>query len=371
MNEQKSISSKRKIKVFIERIRTSLVRRINRLGILVEIGQFWNHPSDNQGIDTLKLLIVAPGNMPIPTDGWGAVEIVVYETLDIYAKAGFDVWVLNSKNRRKWKEAKEIDFSIILSHSDVDNPKIRSRFPEAKVIGVSHYGLGAYPEYWDKGFEKILRGMDNCDAVVCLSDVVAATFAHFISRDKIFVSPNGSSFQSFCEQPREYKKLICLGKVEKRKKQFELWKSLRTSSLEIIFAGPIADGRVLQQLAKEPSLSKIFIGAISRKDLATELGKYSGLIMISNGEADPLVLYEAQLAGLPVLVSERSLGSQDRKLNWVQVISDFPTAEEINISLSKVVSNSSVIANYASENYSWEVRNKNLVSLLLNFSNEK
>ena len=353
------------LKLFTKRAKKSLLRRVQRLGFLVDSGQFWNQTPEHKQSGKTKLLIVAPGNMPIPTDGWGAVEIIISETLELYTAAGFDVWVLNSRNRNIWKEAKKLNFPVILSHSDIDNPKIRSNWPKAKIIGVSHYGLGAYPDKWDRGFQKILNGMKSCDFVVCLSDSVASTFARYIPQEKIHVSPNGSAFKSICKNPGEFNRMICLGKVERRKKQFELWKSLKTSNLSITFAGPIVDERVLSEIEKDPSLVNTFIGPISRKNLMTELGKYNSLILISDGEADALVLYEAQLAGLPVLVTERSLGSQKPELDWICIISESPTVDEIQSGLSAVISTPVKIAEYALKNYNWTVRNRNLVSLLL------
>lgn len=353
------------LKLFTQRARKSFLRRIQRLGIFVDLGQFWNETPEHEQAKKTKLLIVAPGNMPIPTNGWGAVEIIVSETLGLYAAAGFDVWVLNSRNRRKWREAKGINFPIILSHSDIDNPRVRLYWPNAKIVGVSHYGLGAYPEKWDKGFERILIGMQSCDFVVCLSEAVATTFSRYIPQEQIIVSPNGSAFKSHCRHQGELEKMICLGKVERRKKQFELWKSLKTSDLKVTFAGPIVDERVKHEIEKDPSLSNIFIGPITRENLITELGKYTALILISDGEADALVLYEAQLAGLPVLVTERSLGSQNPKLEWIRTISEYPTSGEIHSALSSITSCPMDITNYALENYNWSVRNKKLVSLLL------
>jgi hypothetical protein len=358
----------RLLKLFIQRAKKSILRRIQRLGIFVDSGQFWNETPQHKESGRTKLLIVAPGNMPIPTDGWGAVEMIVSETLALYAAAEFDVWVLNSRNRKKWREAKGIIFPVILSHSDIDNPKIRLNWPKAKIVGVSHYGLGAYPEKWDKGFQKILIGMKNCDVVVCLSKSVATTFARYIPQERILISPNGSAFESHCKLSAEFNRMICLGKIERRKKQFELWESLKSSDLKITFAGPIVDERVLREIEKDSSLANTFIGPVSRENLITELGKYTSLILISDGEADALVLYEAQLAGLPILVTERSLGSQNPELDWIRVISESPKAEEIKLALNAVISIPMNITNYALENYNWTVRNRKLLSLLIDLS---
>ena len=209
MNLQTLRSKTSLLKLFTQRAMRSFIRRIQRLGIFVDSGQFWNETPEDKQPGKTKLLIVAPGYMSIPTDGWGAVEIIVSETLSLYTAAGFDVWVLNSINRKKWREAKGINFSIILSHSDIDNPRIRSNWPNAKILGVSHYGLGAFPEKWDKGFKKNLIGMNSCDVVICLSKAVATTFSNYIPLEKILVSPNGSAFDSHCDLPREINKIIC------------------------------------------------------------------------------------------------------------------------------------------------------------------
>lgn len=368
VNQQAFRNNISSLNLFTERAKKSFLRRIQRLGIFVDSGQFWNHTREHMQSGKTKLLIVAPGNMPIPNNGWGAVEIIISETLSLYTAAGFDVWVLNSRNRKKWREAKFINFPIILSHSDIDNPRIRSSWPNAKIVGVSHYGLGAYPEKWDKRFKKILIGMKSCDFVICLSKAVANTFSMYIPQEKILISPNGSAFKSTCDQPGEIKKIICLGKVEKRKKQFELWEILEKSSIGITFAGPIVDERIRSEIAKNPLLAHTFTGPISRENLSAELGKYTALILISDGEADALVPYEAQLAGLPVLVTQRSLGSQNPELDWIRVISEFPTADEIQVALSAVMSKAGSITQYARENYNWAVRNEKLVSLLLDLS---
>ena len=112
VNLQLIRTNNRLITFHSQRAIKSLSRRIKRLGIFVDSGQFWNQTPEHKESDKKKLLIVAPGNMPIPTDGWGAVEIIISETLELYTAAGFDVWVLNSRNRNIWKEAKKLNHWI-------------------------------------------------------------------------------------------------------------------------------------------------------------------------------------------------------------------------------------------------------------------
>jgi hypothetical protein len=114
--------------------------------------------------------------------------------------------------------------------------------------------------------------------------------------------------------------LVCVGKIEKRKYQYELWNALRNTSLRIVFIGPIVDDRITTLIKTNKASKNYFIGAKDREYLSDNLQNFSGLILSSLGEADALVLYEAQLAGLPIFVSEKGLGSQNRNLDWVKVI---------------------------------------------------
>jgi glycosyltransferase involved in cell wall biosynthesis len=317
---------------------------------------------------TKRLLIVAPGNLSIPPVGWGAVETIIWESIGTY-EDDFDIWLLNSKSIWDWGKAKRIAFDVILSHSDVDCPKIRKTWPNTPLVGVSHYGLGAFPDKWDKGFLKILRGMEHCDQVVCLSHEVKKCYENYISSEKLLVSSNGTSFKPRLSQKKN-NKIMYLGKIEARKKQFEIFHSLLGSEIKVDFVGPIVDQRVGQLIENNQSLSKVFIGPMSREKISNELADYSALLLCSQGEADALVLYEAQMAGLPVIVSPESLGAQDERLDWVQVIEGEFTPEKILNALNSVISSPKEIAHYAHSNYSWEARNQKLRQILINLSNK-
>ena len=96
------------------------------------------------------------------------------------------------------------------------------------------------------------------------------------------------------------------------------------------------------------------------------LPKYKSLVLYSDGEADALVLHEAQQAGLHVIVSSRALGSQDPSLPWVHVCDDLQTLNNTIRVLSTETSTSpEMIIEFARKNLTWESRGREIGNLLL------
>ena len=49
----------------------------------------------------MKIVLIGPGIMPIPPTGWGAVEILVWDTKIALEKLGHEVLIINTKNGRE------------------------------------------------------------------------------------------------------------------------------------------------------------------------------------------------------------------------------------------------------------------------------
>jgi hypothetical protein len=337
------------------------IRLLRRYGLFLSVRQFLKITNSQK---SFKLLIVAPGMLSIPSKGWGAIEHIISETIEIFEQNGFEVWILNSNHKKEWLEARKFEFDVILNHSDQDCLKIKKFWPKTPLVTVSHYGFGAFEEAWNKDFKKILTQMDVSNTIVCLSNEVQKTFSKHIVNAKLIVSPNGSSFTPKVGRDANAP-LVCVGKIEKRKYQYELWNALRNTSLKVVFIGPIVDNRIKKITKTNKGNKRYFIGAKDREYLSKNLQNFSGLILPSLGEADALVLYEAQLAGLPIFVSERGLGSQNRNLDWVEVIPQQIDASKIEKILSKYNILADTVSAYARYHYSWEIRSKPLLQELL------
>lgn len=310
-----------------------------------------------------RLLIIASGDVSIPPDGWGAVETIICETIPIYLSAGFEVMVVNSKAIQDLYRARSFCPTVILVHDDIATRRARLIFGNTPIITVTHYGLAATEDLWHSSYRKVLKKVAKADHIVCLNPRIKDQLSKYIEPSKLIICPNGSSFHA---QPVEIhnRELICVGKVEPRKKQYELFNTLSKSDKCIRFVGEVADERVKDALRRDALAQRFFVGPWSRTKLVESLSNFEALILISSGEADALVLYEAQMAGLPILVTLDALGSQDSSLDWIQVIPENPTQLDIEIALSSVKTSHFEISKYARANYSWDKRNSNLLNLI-------
>ena len=115
------------------------------------------------------------------------------------------------------------------------------------------------------------------------------------------VIPNGVrddlfKFEEICEYPN---RSMYLAKVEPRKRQY-----LFQSVDGLYFAGNNIESRFNTQ---NPN----YLGEWSKEKLYNNLTKYANLVLLSDGEAHPLVCLEAMSAGLGLVLSEWATANLD------------------------------------------------------------
>ena len=99
---------------------------------------------------------------------------------------------------------------------------------------------------------------------------------------------------------------IYLAKIDYRKRQ-HLFQSITS----LWYAGNIADERF--------DKTKNYLGEWSKKYLYQNLTHYGNLVLLSDGEAHPLVCMEAFAAGLGVVVTEWGKANLDTNKNLLQL----------------------------------------------------
>jgi glycosyltransferase involved in cell wall biosynthesis len=345
-----------------KRLVSRLKRELEQVGISPRFQPFEFH-QPNQISSDFSILIVAAGSVKIPTQGWGAVETIIAETIPVYLANGVSVGLLNSQNFVEWKKASRNRYDVIVCHSDSHLKKVRKHWPATPLVAITHYGLAAQPNIWHPSYKKVFTSISKADKVVCLSPAILETFSGLIPSGQLVQFGNGSGFES---KPIVDKSdvIVMVGKVEERKRQYELWQYAMNNKINIHFIGPIEDSRVLEHLKRDRDLGRYFRGPKNRDELATELPRYKALALLSDGEADALVLYEAQCAGLEIITNEASLGNQESGLPWIHIAGNFEDLKEI---ISKITSNPfdpAKIGAYANSNYRWNIRLIPLINLV-------
>jgi len=101
-----------------------------------------------------------------------------------------------------------------------------------------------------------------------------------------------------------------LGKIDKRKNQAKY-----QGITDIDFVGGCHDNLF-------DKTNPNYLGEWSRDQIHEHLTDYSNMVLLSSGEADPLVVKEGLIAGLGVVVNRSSAENLDTTLDFITIIED-------------------------------------------------
>ena len=312
----------------------------------------------------MKICIVGPGYMTIPPKGWGAVEILIDDYRKTLQQMGHTVEIVNSRdpNLIVWMvNSCNPDFV----HIQYDEFVVLAKYFNCKNVAVtSHYGYLEQPDRWDPGYRQIFWEFVNSEVkLFCLSPGIADVYRHAgVKEERLFVTPNGVrndlfSFTEKCALPHES---VYLAKVEPRKMQTKYQK---VKGLKFV-------GNCVDQHFDVSSNS--YLGEWSKSKIYSDLTNFANLVLLSDGEAHPLVCMEALSTGLGLVISEFAAANLNRELPFIDVIpreklSDFSFVENAIIKNREIsVKMRNEIREY-SQNFDWKItceRYCNLLSVL-------
>ena len=248
--------------------------------------------------------------MPIPPTGWGAVEILIWDTKNALEKLGQKVHIVNTKDGRQIiDEINNFRPDFVHVHYDEFIPIVPYiQYPNAIT---SHFGYLERPELFN-GYVNILNAFTQIKPnVFCLSEGIKNVYKVMsgIPSERLFVTPNGVDTAKFrtVEEPKYPDRSIYLAKIDYRKRQ-HLFQGINS----LWFAGNNADPRF--------NVKKNYLGEWSKDVLHQELTEYGNLVLLSDGEAHPLVCMEALAAGLGVVVCEWGKANLDTDKEFITVI---------------------------------------------------
>jgi glycosyltransferase involved in cell wall biosynthesis len=183
---------------------------------------------------------------------------------------------------------------------------------------TSHFGYLEQPNRWDYYGQRIVPSFAKIKPnVFCLSYGIKEIYQKVIQipQHKLFVTPNGVNINEFyyTDKPSHGDRSIYLAKIDYRKRQ-HLFQSISS----LWFAGNIADPNFRNDVN--------YLGEWSKKNLYENLTNYGNLVLLSDGEAHPLVCMEAFAAGLGVVISQWAAANLDISKEFITVIPE----EKIN-----------------------------------------
>ena len=296
----------------------------------------------------MKISIVGPGIMPIPPTGWGAVEILIWDQKLALEELGHEVDIVNTKSPVEIVQkinAYRPDF-VHIQYDDFIELYPYIQYPCAIT---SHFGYLEQPKKWGYYHDRIVKPFQRISPkIFCLSDGIKNVYEKelLIEKNNLYVTPNGVNISKFITRDPKYPdRSLYLAKIDYRKRQ-----SMFQSIGSLYYAGNNADPNFNTNIN--------YLGEWSKEHLYNNLTDYGNLVLLSDGEAHPLVCMEALAAGLGVVVCEYGAANLDTTKDFITVIPESKITDlkylenEIVKNRDYSVSHKDDIIKYAS-NFDW------------------
>lgn len=302
----------------------------------------------------MKIILIGPGNKNIPPKGWGACESIVWDYYN-NLKECCDVEFISEPNINNIiKLCNEKKPNIV--HIMYDDYYVVAKYIECKNIFLTtHFAYITNKnietfEYYKNIFLPTIE-FQNYYTLIALSKEIADVYiANGFNESKIKVLRNGAREDLFkyTLEPKFPNKSIYVGKIETRKSQY---KYQLINSID--FAGNYHNSSF------DCSKSN-YLGEWNKSVLYDNLTEYGNLVLLSDGEADPLVIKEALIAGLGVVVSECAKANLDLTKSFISVIPN-EKLNDINFVKQQIEINREIckkerenIRNYGLKMFSWK-----------------
>ena len=276
----------------------------------------------------MKIAIIGP-NTPIPPKGWGAVESLIWEYKLALDKLGHNVLIINDGHPLEII-GKVNEYRPDFVHINYDDWIRLYPYIQYPCAVTTHFAYLERPEmmgqYKERVFDAFVEIKPN---VFGLSKGINDSYHNLagISRDRLFLTPNGVNIDKFrsTDTPKYPDRSLYLAKIDYRKRQ-HMFQSIDS----LWYAGNIADNRFNQ--------NKNYLGEWSKETLYNNLTEYGNLVLLSDGEAHPLVCMEALAAGLGVVVCQWGAANLDTSKEFITVIPENKISDIAYVE-SKIIEN--------------------------------
>ena len=314
----------------------------------------------------MKICFIGPSGSVIPPTGWGAVESLIWDYyLEVKKNPEVQGLILTDPISVMVQKCNLYEPDVVYIMYD-DYAYMAEHLMCNKIYLMTHFAFITSPHlrttfgwYYNEIFLQAIRYQQFL-TLNALSEEIAEVYRNHGFRGEINVISNGASADAFryTDSPLYPLRSIYVGKIEERKKQH------RYQSLpNLYFAGNYQDSPFDVSMPR-------YLGEWQKHQLYEELTNYTNLVLLSDGEADPLVVKEALMAGLGVVVSECASANLDRGKPYITIIPD-DKLEDIYYVTCEVEKNRieslryrKQIREYALKNFSWEVVVKKFMQIV-------
>lgn len=309
----------------------------------------------------MRIALIGPGIIPIPPDGWGAVESLIWDYAVALRQKGHEVDIYNDPDLTKVaQEMNDKSHDFIHCQYD-DHAGVLSELLDKPFVATSHFGYLKEQRFWG-GYASIHRGVMRANGIIALSPEIRQVYLDSGYNGFLAYLRNGTNVNKFNYKLESNNRAICLGKIEPRKLQTPI-ASLCNNACPIDFVGPIVDSSFAAG-----GICK-YLGPWTKEQVYSNLTDYGALVLLSAGEAAPLVVPEALAAGLSVVVSRSAAANLD-PMPFVYLYEpgmDLPKL--INKAIAENSSHREQIRAYAAKRFDWSVIADEYLEIIKEFQN--
>jgi glycosyltransferase involved in cell wall biosynthesis len=205
--------------------------------------------------------------------------------------------------------------------------------------------------------------MADCRGIIALSPQIANFYKHNYDNEFITHLRNGTTVDKFNFKEQGNGRILYLGKIEPRKRQS--WLAYNYPDLPIDFIGPIVDNTF------QPCGNQRYLGTWEKEQVYQNLTNYSALMLLSGGEAAPLVVPEALAAGLSVIVNQESSANLPESNNpgyFITKMNHVDRTARLSLQTNDAMRNK--IRDGAKEYFDWSVIAQDYVKIITQFQIE-
>ena len=258
----------------------------------------------------MRISIIGPA-LPIPPVGWGAVESLIWDMKLSLNKIGHDVQIINIEDPYQIIQMIN-EYRPDFVHINYDDWVGLYPYIQYPCAVTTHFAYIERPEmmgdYRQRIFDQFRAIKPN---VFGLSEGINVIYDYLaeIPENKLYLNPNGVALDKFkvTQNPEYPDRSIYLAKIDHRKRQ-HLFQEIDS----LWYAGNISDHRF--------DTNKNYLGEWQKEYLYQNLTEYGNLVLLSDGEAHPLVCMEAFAAGLGVVISQWAAANLDIRKKFIAVI---------------------------------------------------
>lgn len=305
---------------------------------------------------SVRIVLIGHGLEPIPPQGWGAVEHVIWEYAQRLRKRGYEVEIINENHRKAVQQVFRLlrDGRPTVVHCHAEKPirwlNLLTKVRPFLLVSTLHVPIAfpAKPKYQRKALKRTLSAPYHLVLRPAVTDYIkqknpqatVVTFKNAVEVDRYAWSASTNG------------KAVCVGRIQNRKRQNEVAQAVDGSPVECDFIGPLREEQDLSE-----ALKSRMVGEWDKDTLYTRLHEYGCLVLYSTSEGQPLVVMEALASGLPVVVSEAAAEGLDLSQPFIHLVkSDDQIVPAIQKALSQKEEWAPKIRAYAEEEFSYERR---------------